>query len=152
MILAAWHWLVMGVALVILEMFVPTFALLWFGVSAMVVALLLWLLPGLGLTGQVLIWLGLSSLLCLLWFKWLKPRMTHRSIADDVSREAIVGQIGLLIVAPLTDRAGMVRFAVPHLGSTEWPCRSLSALAVGDRVQVVDILGNELLVRSTGGA
>ena len=35
-----WHWLVLGFSLLIVEMFVPTFASLWFGVAAVIIAAL----------------------------------------------------------------------------------------------------------------
>ncbi|MIP96589.1 NfeD family protein, partial [Salmonella enterica subsp. enterica] len=33
------------------------------------------------------------------------------------------------------------------LGSDEWECRTLDPVQVGDRVRVVDILGNDLVVQ-----
>ena len=36
---------------------------------------------------------------------------------------------------------------MPVLGSDEWNCRALSPVQVGDRVRVVDILGNDLVVQ-----
>ena len=40
-----------------------------------------------------------------------------------------------------------VRFPMPVLGSDEWNCRTLAPVQVGDRVRVVDILGNDLVVK-----
>ena len=40
-----WHWLVLGFSLMIAEIFIPTFASLWFGAAAVIVAALAWLLP-----------------------------------------------------------------------------------------------------------
>lgn len=55
-----WHWLVLGFVLLIVEMFVPTFASLWFGAAAIIVAALTWLLP-IGFSLQIVIWLVLSA-------------------------------------------------------------------------------------------
>ena len=41
----------------------------------------------------------------------------------------------------------IVRFPMPVLGSDEWNCRTTTAVQVGDRVRVVDILGNDLVVQ-----
>ena len=49
-----WHWLVLGFSLMIAEIFIPTFASLWFGAAAVIVAALAWLLP-IPLLFQVLI-------------------------------------------------------------------------------------------------
>lgn len=41
-----WHWWVAGLALLIVEMFLPTgFVLLWMGVSAIVVGMIAWVAP-----------------------------------------------------------------------------------------------------------
>ena len=61
----------------------------------------------------------------------------------------IVGETGMIIAQPQPDRAGMVRFNVPIVGATEWMCRTRGEqVAVGDRVVVTDIVGNELIVSS----
>ena len=74
MTIEPWYWLVFGVILLIAEMFVPTFFMLWFGAAAIIVALLSWLL-GLSVTTSVLLWLVLSVLFCALWFKFIQPRI-----------------------------------------------------------------------------
>ena len=41
-----WHWFAAGVALLIVEMFLPTgFVLMWMGISAIVVGVIAWLVP-----------------------------------------------------------------------------------------------------------
>ena len=32
-----WHWLVLGVVLIVAEIFIPSFTILWFGLGALVV-------------------------------------------------------------------------------------------------------------------
>ena len=39
-----------------------------------------------------------------------------------------------------------LRFSFLLLGADEWQCRSTHPVAVGARVRVIDILGNDLLV------
>jgi acyl dehydratase len=41
----------------------------------------------------------------------------------------------------------VVRFPMPVLGSDEWNCRSTAPVKVGDRVRVIDIMGNDLVVQ-----
>ena len=76
-----WHWVVFGFAVMVSEMFLATFFILWFGAAAVVVGIVLFLMPGLSMTWQVLLWTILSSALALGWFKYLKPL----SIMDDRS-------------------------------------------------------------------
>ena len=145
--LEPWHWLVLGFVLLIIEMFVPTFASLWFGGAAIIVAALSWLLP-ISVSMQIIIWLVLSAIFLLAWFKFIKPLSVDRTKAG-LGGSVIIGVTGMIIVAPQLERAGVVRFSVPIVGAAEWMCRtSGEQVAVGDRVIVTDIVGNELIVSS----
>ena len=145
--LEPWHWLVLGFVLLIIEMFVPTFASLWFGGAAIIVAALAWLLP-ISVSLQIIIWLVLSAIFLLAWFKFIKPLSVDRTKAG-LGGSVIIGETGMIIVAPQLERAGVVRFSVPIVGAAEWMCRtSGEQVAVGDRVIVTDIVGNELIVSS----
>lgn len=142
-----WHWLVLGFLLLIVEMFVPTFASLWFGAAAIIVAVLAWLLP-ISLFVQVIIWLVLSAVFLIAWFKFIKPLSVDRTKAG-LGGSVIVGETGMIVLSPQPERAGIVRFSVPIVGAAEWMCRTTGEeIAVGERVVVTDIVGNELIVRS----
>lgn len=99
-----------------------------------------------GLTTQLLTWIVLSVLCTLAWFKFIKPLSTDKTKAG-LSREATIGQVGMVIQTNLDHGQVKVRFPLPVLGSDEWECRTLSPVQVGDRVRVVDILGNDLVVQ-----
>lgn len=142
-----WHWLVLGFVLLIVEMFVPTFASLWFGAAAIIVAALTWLLP-ISISVQIIIWLVLSAVFLGVWFKFIRPLAVDRTKAG-LGGSVIVGETGMIVVQPQSDRAGVVRFSVPIVGAAEWMCRTTGeAIAVGERVVVTDIVGNELIVSS----
>ena len=142
---AYWHWIVFGVVLMLSEIMLTTFFILWFGAAAIIVGVLLFLFPGLELSWQILSWTVLSALLAFAWFKYLKPLSTDRTKAG-LSREAIIGEVGQVIAAPNSERRGRMRFAVPVLGADEWTIISREPVADGDRVRVVDISGNALVV------
>lgn len=142
-----WHWLVLGFLLLIIEMFVPTFASLWFGAAAIIVAALSWLLP-ISIPVQIIAWLVLSAIFLLAWFKFIKPLSVNRTAAG-LGGSVIIGETGMIIVQPQPDRAGIVRFSVPIVGAAEWMCRTRGEIvSVGDRVIVTDVVGNELIVSS----
>ncbi|MEE4607336.1 MAG: NfeD family protein [Desulfobacteraceae bacterium] len=140
-----WHWLILGMGLIIAELFLPSFTIFWFGLGAMVVAAWLFVAPSLPLTGQLLVWALASALFTWLWFRLIRPRMKDRTKAG-ISREAVVGESGRVIRAPESDRRGTVRFATPLLGADEWPFICEQAVNPGDRVFVRDISGNTLIV------
>ena len=88
-----WHWLVIGMLLIIGEIFVASFTMFWFGLGGLVVALVLGLAPGLSLTWQLLIWAVSSAVFTLLWFKLVRPRMKDRTTAG-IARESAIGESG----------------------------------------------------------
>ncbi|WP_317930091.1 NfeD family protein [Halioxenophilus sp. WMMB6] len=140
-----WHWVVMGVALILSELALTTFFILWFGVAAIIVGGILLLWPQLPLTWQILLWTILSVILAFAWFKYLKPLSVDRTKAG-LSREAILGEIGQVILLPNAERRGRMRFPVPILGDDEWLIIVDEGVAIGDRVRVVDVVGNALVV------
>jgi len=140
-----WHWLVFGMLLIIAELFIPSFTVFWFGLGALIVALILWLLPELTVTWQLFVWAVASIAFTVFWFKFFKPLMTDRTKAG-ISREAILGESGQVIKTPEEGRRGKVRFATPLLGNDEWPFICEQEVDSGDRVFVKDISGNTLIV------
>lgn len=144
--LQPWQWVVAGLLLMTLELFLPSFAALWFGVAALMTALITWLVP-MGLLGQVMIWLGLSIVCCALWFWFVQPRIKNRTKAG-LGGSVIIGEIGMISQAVHDGCVGRVRFTVPKVGADEWLCRTADgqALSVGERVIVTGVMGNELVV------
>jgi len=141
-----WHWIVLGVGLMLLEVVLPSFTALWFGAGAILVGILLLLFPAMSITYQVLLWAIFSSLLTWLWFKYLKPLATDKKKAG-LSRETVLGEVGQVLYPPNQERLGNMRFSVPVLGFDEWQFMSQDEdLAIGDRVRVTDVSGNNLIV------
>lgn len=140
-----WHWLLFGMALIIVELFFPNFTTLWFGLGALLVAVLLILAPGLHMSWQLFVWALVSVVLTILWFKYFKHLMPDRTKAG-VAREAILGESGQVIKAPHDHRKGTVRFSTPVLGADEWHFVCDQPVEVGDRVFIKDITGNTLIV------
>ncbi|OIR03032.1 hypothetical protein GALL_148100 [mine drainage metagenome] len=135
-----WQWAIVGIALILAELAIPVFVMIWFGLGALLVSLLVALFPALGLTGQLGCWLAFSLLLILLWFRIFRPgaHKTRIGMSDDY----VVGEIGLLThpVAPF--EKGRVRFQKPILGSETWDCIADEAMAAGARVKVLGIEGS----------
>ena len=140
-----WHWIVVGIGLILLEIPLPSFTSLWFGAAAVVVGVLLFFVPDLSFTLQVVIWTVLSVLLTWMWFKFLKPLSIDKTKAG-LSREMILGEVGQVLVVPDGERRGRLRFPASVLGADEWQFISQETLAVGDRVRVTDVSGNSLIV------
>ena len=140
-----WHWIVLGVGLMALEILLPSFVALWFGAAAVIVGVLLLLIPSLSVALQVVLWVIFSIAFTWLWFKFMQPLAVDKTKAG-LSREAIVGETGQVLSAPTSERRGILRFAVPILGADEWPFICSDEVRSGDRVRVTDISGNDLIV------
>lgn len=139
-----WYWVVAGVALLLCELAVPLFVLVWFGLSAVVVGILLALLPDVGLTAQLGLWLILSIALVVCWFRVFKPNQhkTRAGMADN----NVIGEVGLLTHAVAPFQKGQVRFQKPLLGSEVWTCISEQEIAAGERVRIVQVEGTLLTI------
>lgn len=145
-ILEPWHWFVLGILLILSELILPAFAAIWFGIAAVVVSILYWLFPSMSFTIQIVCWIVLSIGCTVVWFKLIKPLSIDKTQAG-LSREATIGQVGMVIQTGMNHDQIRVRFPMPLLGSDEWNCRTLTPVQVGDRVRVTDILGNDLVVQ-----
>lgn len=150
--IAYWLWIVLGIALMLGEIFVGTFFIFWFGAAAVIVGLIVLLIPTLALPVQLIGWGVLSTAFAWAWFKFLKPLSLDKTKAG-LSREAMLGQIGQVLSPPTPngERRGTLRFPAPILGSDEWVFISEDVLKPGDRVSVTDVSGNSLIVSRAGG-
>jgi membrane protein implicated in regulation of membrane protease activity len=141
-----WHWIVLGIALMLTEIFIGSFFIFWFGAAAVVVGLMLASYPTISVTAQIIIWTFSSVIFAVGWFKIFKPLSQDKTKAG-ISKEALFGEFGQVLSPPNGDKFGTVRFPVPLLGSDEWLIISQDDLNAGDRVSVVDLSGNSLIVQ-----
>ncbi len=145
--LAWWHWIVLGLALGLLELAVASFFIVWFGLGALLVGAAMLVFPAMGFATQVLWWTVASVLMTVLWFKvFRRDADTTRAGQPD---EAL-GEIGILVQAaePLGVGSGRgeVRFQKPVMGSDVWPCIADEAIGAGERVKVLAVDGQLLKV------
>jgi len=138
-----WQWAVAGIALILAELAVPAFVLVWFGLGALAVALVA-AIADVGFTAQLFVWLLVSVVLVFLWFKVFKPGQHKTRIGTADAN--VVGEVGLLThdVAPF--QKGEVRFQKPILGAESWECIADEAIKAGERVKVVTVEGSFLKV------
>lgn len=141
-----WYWVLAGFVLIGLELVIPSFTIIWFGLGALLVGILVALAPSLPDWLQVLLWAIASVVFTVLWFKYLKPKgdRTHAGL----SKEGIIGETGIIIKGTADSYAkGRIRFRISLLGADEWSCFAEEPLTVGDTVMVEDIEGQILKVK-----
>ena len=140
-----WHWIVFGIVVMLLELAVPAFFLLWFGLSAVVVGILLAIVPGMTFTYQVASWTAFSLLLIWLWFKVFKPQAFKTRAG--MARGSLIGEIGLVTKEMRPYEKGQIRFQKPILGDEVWESIADEEIRTGERVKVLEVEGNMLKVR-----
>lgn len=145
-----WHWIVLGIALMLLELAVPAFFLIWFGVGALVVGFVVLAIPALGFAWQIIAWILCSLAFIWLWFKVFKPSLFKTRAG--MSRGAVVGEIGLVTRDIRPFEKGQIRFQKPVLGDETWEALADEEIRTGERVRVLDVEGNTLKVGKTQAA
>ena len=144
LIIEWWHWVLGGLGLVLLELALPSFFVIWFGLGALLVGLSMLALPALSLTAQIALWIITSVVMVVLWFSVFK-RSQHKTLIGTAAGE-VIGEVGLLVSAVAPFQRGKVRFQRPLLGAEEWVCMAESAITAGERVRVVSVEGSFIKV------
>lgn len=142
--LAWWHWVVLGIALTLLELVIPAFFVVWFGVGAVFTGLVLLGFPALPLGGQMLVWTLASLAMVWAWFKVFRKDDVRTRVGQSTGQ--MVGEVGLVVRDVRPFQGGQVRFQKPMLGADTWNCRSEEELKVGERARVLAVEGNIVTV------
>lgn len=139
-----WHWAVLGIALILAELVIPAFVLVWFGLGALLVGAIVFIAPGAGLTFQIATWTLASVAMIVLWFRMFKPgfHKTRIGMADA----NVIGEVGMLIQDVEPYRKGQVRFQKPILGADVWDCIADEPIRSGERIKVLGVEGSLLKV------
>ena len=144
MLSPAFWWTIIGIALMISEFAVPGLILFFFGLGALVTALLCWIFP-LSLTWQLGIFV-LASLISLFGLRrLLKPVFTGRATAvtKDALSEGLVDAEGTVTEAIAPGAPGKVL-----LNGTGWKAESDESINAGQAVIVVGQKSLTLIVKS----
>lgn len=141
-----WHWIVLGLCLSIAELAVPAFFIVWFGIGAIGVGLLILIVPALSVATQLIVWAVVSSVLVGIWFRYLRPRTMT---AVGTSAANVTGEVGILVSDLCPNSRGQVRFQKPVLGSDLWECYADANIKAGERVRIVAVEGSFIKVEAS---
>ena len=136
-----YHWMILGLALGLFELMITSFYVVWFGLGALLVGLVMLVVP-IGGTAQIVLWTLTSVAMTILWVKVFRQSDKTRSGQAD----AALGEFGVMAHAVEPMARGEVRFQKPVMGSDTWPCVADEAIAAGQRVKVVAVDGQLLRV------
>ncbi|PSV10099.1 NfeD family protein [Photobacterium leiognathi] len=137
-----WHWLAIGLVLLLLELLGTAGYLLWLGISAVLVSILVLMLP----ISWPLQWISFAVFA--LFTTWLWWRYQHKKDKFDASvtklnqRSAqMIGQRSVVTEA-IVAGAGRLQF-----GDTTWSVVTEVDLEAGQKVEVVAVEGITLVIK-----
>ena len=143
-------WIMLGVILIVAEIFTLGFVLLWFGVGALAAALAGWL--GFGFTFQFLIFAVISIALTAM-SRTILVNYFSPDKADEIKMgmDSLPGQIGTVTIA---SKGALQEAAVKVYGSiwTAFPVDGEDVLSEGEKVEVVRVQGSTIYVQKVGAA
>lgn len=142
-------WIVLGVCLIVAEIFTLGFILFWFGLGALAAALAAYLGFGTGL--QFLVFAATSIVLTLLSRRIFSKYYSHND--EDLIKtgiDSLPGQIGTVTGA---SKGALQSGEVKVYGSTwtAFPENEGMPLVEGEKVEVVRVKGSSIYVRRVGG-
>ncbi len=130
-----WHWLIAAVVMIIIEMILPAAYFLWMGISAFIVGLLIYAVPGLPVLIQVIIF-GVLSIVSLILYKRHKKSNPNVNDQPNLNRrgEQYVGRSFTLEEA-IVNGVGKIK-----VDDSTWKVKG-SDMPAGSKVRVMSVEG-----------
>jgi membrane protein implicated in regulation of membrane protease activity len=139
-------WWILALVLIAIEVVAPGYFMLWIGIAAAVTGVLLWVMPGMSLLLQAIVFAVLAFASCAVYWRWLRPRLQPREAgAEQLNRRAeqMIGRRYVLVDAIVNGRGKA------QVGDGQWLV-SGPDLPAGSTVEVVAVDGATLSVRAAG--
>lgn len=140
-----WMWGIFGLVLLAIEIVSGTLYILWFGIAALIVAVLLWLWPAAPVTLQLFLYASLSLSSLYIWRHHYKQTSPDSRIGQSQGDE--IGRIGLIIEPVSPRQNGRIQFTQGVMGSREWVAVASEDIEAGAEAVIVAIEGNSLRVQ-----
>jgi membrane protein implicated in regulation of membrane protease activity len=138
--LSIWHWLILGVGLLILEVLTGSSGfLLWMAIAAGLVGLSLWILPNMSWITQLLSFSLLSILAVFSWWLYLNkyPLKTDQPTLNRRS-EQYIGRI-FTVDEPIVNGMGKIK-----VDDTTWRIRC-NHVSTSNQVKIIGVDGTILI-------
>ncbi len=138
-------WIILGVGLIVAEIFTLGFVLLWFGIGALAAAFVGFL--GFGLLWQFLAFAIVSTVLTAMSRTIFANYFSHNDAdAIKMGMDSLPGQIGTVT----TESKGALNEAAVKVYGSTWtafPVNDDEILMEGEKVEVVRVQGSSIYVR-----
>lgn len=127
-----WMWLTLGLVLLIVEVAVPSFFAMFFGISALVVGILTYFCPESSFLTQGLVFVVLATVIAFVFFKFIRPRL------KTVQEGKLMDEVGVLIKKH-DNHNGAIRFFSPIKGRDTWQVESEEVLEADAYYRVISV-------------
>lgn len=141
---AYWFWLAFGGLLLAAELLGTGGYMLWSGISALVVGVIVWLIP-ITWPWQWIFFAVLTIVVLIAWWYWLKhTKKDRREQRKHINQrgQQLIGRRGVLIEH---SESGFGRMT---LNDSSWRTYSEQPLHAGAQVEIIDVDGATLIVRA----
>ena len=138
-----WHWLIIGIAFLVFEIFAPGAIFMWFGFSGLLTGLITWLFPGIPAGAQVLLF-AVSTVLSILAWRTFRQKNPEPESPDPELNNRLSVFIGQehVLTKPIKNGKGRMQVA-----DGTWTVQGPD-LPVGSRVRITDVKGIQLIVEA----
>ncbi len=141
---APYFWWIAGLLLIAAEVLAPGFFLLWIGLAALALGMIVWFVPGLALLWQAVLFGLLAFASCLAYWRFVRPNLhgphsPHRHL--NRRGEQLIGK-HYVLDTPIENGRGRAR-----VGDSQWLVEGPD-LPAGSRIEVVAVDGAMLKVRA----
>jgi membrane protein implicated in regulation of membrane protease activity len=141
---AQYLWWTLALLLIAGEVLLPGYFMLWIGLAAAAMGVVLWVVPTLGLLTQAVLFALLALAACVVYARLLRPRLEWREPGSErLNRRAeqMIGQ-RYELVEPIVNGRGKA-----SVGDGQWLV-SGPDLPLGSTVEVIAVDGTTLKVRA----
>lgn len=140
-LLASYGWWLLALLLIAAELLAPGYFLLWIGLAAGVMGLIMLAFPGMPFIAQAIAFALISIAVCLVYWKYIRPAAELRDDQPLLNRkgERMIGR-RISVVEPIVNGRGKAR-----VGDSVWLVEG-DDCAVGTSVEVVGVQGTTLKV------
>ena len=125
------YWLYAGIALIVLEVMTPGLVSIFFGLAALVLALITWLVPGISQLAQWLMFSVFSILFIALLRKTLKKTFSGTSEVTDDMFDSFSGKRATVVEFISTTHPGRVEF-----NGSNWTAEAEEEFDIGMLVRI----------------
>jgi membrane protein implicated in regulation of membrane protease activity len=137
-------WWILALVLIAGELLLPGYFLLWIGIAAAAMGVVMWVVPSLSLLMQAVLFALLAIAACVVYARFLRSKLERRTPGSEQLNRRAEQMIGRRyeLVEPIVNGRGKAR-----VGDGQWLV-SGPDMPVGSTVEVLSVDGTTLKVRA----